>query len=105
MRFLALLPLALLSVGSSANPPARSPAAAVPPAGEVRPAPPDSFDRMNAFRETPGCKSILLQVAGEDRSRNGTRLDQQPPGRMILAVDRQVNGCHEVALLSEERRR
>src|SRR6185295_478329 len=97
-------PLALLSVGSSANPPAHVSAAPAPPPGEVRPPPPDSFDRMNAFREGPGCKSILRQVTGEDRSRNGTRLDQQPPGRTILAVDRQVNGCHEVALLSEERR-
>jgi hypothetical protein len=102
MRFLAIFPLALLAVGSAAHPPTHFPAA--PANGEARPAPPDSLDRMNAFREEPGCKSILRQVAGDHR-RNGTRLDPQPPGRMILAVDRQVNGCHEVALLSEERRR
>jgi hypothetical protein len=105
MRYLAIFPLILLSVGSSASPPAPGSAAAVPPLAEVRPPPPDSLDRINAFREGPGCTSIPRQVAGTDRSRNGTRLDQQPPGRAILAVDRQVNGCHEVALLSQERRR
>lgn len=103
MRFLAILPLALLATGSIANPPARP--AAVPPNGEIILTPRADPDRINAYREGPGCTSILRQVAGDNRRHNGTRLDQQPPGRAILAVDRQVNGCHEVALLSEERRR
>jgi hypothetical protein len=104
MRFLATFPLALLATSSIANPPARAPVA-VPPNGEIRLTPPADLDRMNAYREAPGCISIPRQVAGEDRSRDATRLDREPPGRIILAVDRQIGGCHEVALLSEERRR
>jgi hypothetical protein len=104
MRMIAATVLVLLPVASGANPPAQAPAAAVPPNGEIHVPLPD-LDRMNAFRQAPGCTSIPRQVAGEDRSHEGTRLDQQPPGRLILAVDRQVNGCHEVALLSQERRR
>lgn len=79
-------------------------AAASAPAPAPAPAP-DSFDRMNALgAPPPGCKSIPRQVAGENRRYNGTRLDQQPPGRLLLAVDRQINGCHQVTFARDELR-
>jgi hypothetical protein len=94
MRILALIPLALLAAAAPPQSPARqSPAPEAPP----------SLDRMNAFVQRPGCASITRQVAGEDRRYNGTRLDQQPPARLILAVDRHMDGCHEVVFASERR--
>ncbi|HYD11586.1 MAG TPA: hypothetical protein VEC11_01935 [Allosphingosinicella sp.] len=100
MRNLAFIPLALLCIG------------AAPPRGEPAPMPaqtapelnPHSFDRMNVMRARPNCESIPRQVAGDDRRYDGTRLDQQPPGRLILAVERHVNGCPEVAFANETRR-
>jgi len=41
----------------------------------------------------PDCIPIPVQVAGERREYHGSRLDQQPPARLLLAVDRRVNGC------------
>ena len=99
MRNLAFVPLAFLCVGAA---PQRE-----PPAMPAQTAPelnPHSFDRMNAMRARPNCESIPRQVAGEDRRYDGTRLDQQPPGRLILAVQREVNGCPEVAFANEIRR-
>lgn len=52
-----------------------------------------------------GCVPIARQVAGPDRPPSGTRLDQQPPGEMLLAVDREVDGCREVTRLRQERSR
>jgi hypothetical protein len=66
---------------------------------------PDAFDRMNQLRGLPACKSILQQVAGENRPYHGTRLDQQPPGHLLFAVDRQINGCHQATFVRGERRR
>lgn len=63
-----------------------------------------NYDPLNLYRERPGCTPVPQQVAGTER-RNGTRLDQQPPGRALLAVDRQVDGCREVTFISDERRR
>ena len=51
----------------------------------------------------PGCMPIVQQVAGEKREYRGTRLDQQPPARMLYAVDRRVNGCHEVTFVNDRR--
>ena len=65
---------------------------------------PPSLDRMNVYRMRPGCVPVQQQVARGER-RHGTRLDQQPPGQAFLAVDRMVDGCREVALIAEERRR
>ena len=99
MRNLAFVSLALLCIG------------AAPPQGD-RPAPaqtapelnPHGFDRMNVMPARPDCVSIPRQVAGEDRRYDGTRLDQQPAGRLILAVDRRVNGCPEVTFANQQRR-
>ena len=104
MRIVAAIFLVLLPLGAASATPSPERQAAVPPNGEIATRPADSFDRMNAFRQTPGCRPILNQVAGDGRRRNGTRLDQQPPGRLILAVDRQVDGCHEIVFLGRERR-
>lgn len=51
----------------------------------------------------PGCMPIVVQVAGEDREYRGTRLDEQPPARLLFAVDRQVNGCREATFVNERR--
>ena len=101
MRILALVPLALLCIGAAA------PQAAGPAPTPAQTAPelnPHSFDRMNAMPARPDCVSIPRQVSGEDRRYDGTRLDRQPPGRLILAVERRVNGCPEVVFADEQRR-
>ncbi len=58
----------------------------------------------NVLTTPEGCQSIPQQVAGENRRYPGTRLDQQPPGRVLHAVDRQVDGCREVTFVNEQRR-
>ena len=65
----------------------------------------DRLDPMNVYRERPGCVSIPRQVAGEDRTYDATRLDRLPRGTLLLAVEREVDGCPEVVLATEERRR
>jgi hypothetical protein len=52
-----------------------------------------------------GCVPIARQIAGPDRPAVGPRLDQQPPAKALLAVDRQVGGCREVTLINQERAR
>jgi len=99
MRKLAFVPFALLCIGA-APPQAAAPA----PAQAAPELNPHSFDRMNAMPARPDCVSIPRQVAGEDRRYDGTRLDRQPPGRLILAVERRVNGCPEVVFANEQRR-
>jgi hypothetical protein len=99
MRDLAFVPLALLCIGAAA--PQAGPPAPAQAAPELNP---HSFDRMNAMPARPDCVSIPRQVAGEDRRYDGTRLDRQPPGRLILAVERRVNGCPEVVFANEQRR-
>ena len=101
MRNLAFVPLAVLCLGAA------PPQASAPQAVPAQTAPelnPHSFDRMNAMRVRPDCVSVPRQVAGEDRRQDGTRLDRQPPGRLILAVQREVNGCPEVVFAGEQRR-
>lgn len=99
MRNLAFGPLALLCIGA-APPQAEAPV----PAQSAPELNPHGFDRMNAMPARPDCVSIPRQVAGEDRRQDGTRLDRQPPGRLILAVDRRVNGCPEVTFANQQRR-
>jgi hypothetical protein len=101
MRNLAFIPLAMLCIGA-APPHSAQPAPA--PAQTAPELNPHSFDRMNLMRARPDCESIPRQVAGDDRRYDGTRLDRQPPGRMILAVQREVNGCPEVVFANETRR-
>ena len=101
MRNLAFIPVALLCIGAAAPP---SDQAAPAPAQSAPELNPHGFDRMNVMPARPDCLSIPRQVAGEDRRYDGTRLDQQPPGRLILAVERHVNGCPEVVFANEVRR-
>ncbi|HVQ06926.1 MAG TPA: hypothetical protein VMS43_00675 [Allosphingosinicella sp.] len=102
MRILAAFPLALLPLAAATSAPAPS----GPPTAHSAPASgAESFDRMNVYRAQPHCDSIPRQVAGEDRDYPGMRLDRQPPGRLLYAVERQVDGCREAVLVSEERRR
>ena len=100
MRKLAFVPLALLCIGAT-------PPQGAPPPAPAQTAPelnPHSFDRMNVMQARPNCESVPRQVAGEDREYDGTRLDRLPPGRTILAVQREVNGCPEVAFANGQRR-
>ena len=99
MRKLAFVPLVLLGMGA-APPQVAQPA----PAQTAQELNPHGFDRMNAMPERPDCVSIPRQVAGEDRRYDGTRLDRQPAGRLILTVQREVNGCPEVVFANEQRR-
>lgn len=99
MRKLAFISLALLCLGAA--PPNR--AAPIAPR-DTPPEPSPPFDRMNLMRDRQGCVSIPRQVAGEDRRYDGTRLDRQPPGRLMLAVQREVNGCPEAVFVGSWRR-
>lgn len=104
MRVLACVAFALLPIGSSsAQTGPNSPGSGEDGAAALNPA--DGMDPMNLYRTRPGCVSIPRQVAGEDREYRGTRLDQLPPGKLLLAVERRVDGCPEIVLASEERRR
>jgi hypothetical protein len=86
---LAILAAALLL-------PASAPAPQAPPAQAEQP---ERHRTPNAHGDRPGCTPIVQQVAGENRKYRGTRLDQQPPAQLLLAVDRQVGGCREVTFL------
>ena len=103
MRVPAISALVLLPLAASAATPVEE----APAAGSaVVPAEPaESLDRMNVYRVRPDCVSIPQQVAGEDREYDATRLDRLPPGKLLLAVEREVGGCPEAVLASEERRR
>ncbi len=99
MRGLAFVPLASLCLGAAPPQPGPSAPSQVPGTDAT-----PSFDRMNVMPGQPACVSIPRQVAGEDRRYDGTRLDRQPPGRLILAVDRRFNGCPEVTFANQQRR-
>ena len=101
MRNLAFVPLALLCVGAAPQQSGQPAPEAAQTAPELNP---HGFDRMNVMPARPDCMSIPRQVAGEDRRHDGTRLDRQPPGRLILAVERRVGGCPEVVFANELRR-
>jgi hypothetical protein len=56
----------------------------------------------NVFEQRTGCLPILQQVqdqARRDRTGDARTLDQEPPAALLLAVDRQVNGCREVTFV------
>ena len=90
---------AMLALPLGGEPETRPERAAAPPAT-------DSGRRIpNFLGEREGCTPIVVQVAGEDRVYRGTRLDQQPPARMIYAVDREVEGCRAVTFVNEVDRR
>ena len=94
---IALLALTLALPLSAA---AHSPEAPDEPRAVAEPQP----HMPNAFvRERPGCMPIVQQVAGENREYRGRTLDQQPPARLLYAVDRQVNGCREVTFVHDRR--
>ena len=89
---LAILTAALLLPASAPAPDAAPPQAAQ---AEQR----GTHRTPNAHRDLPGCTPIAQQVAGENRKYRGTRLNEQPPAQMLLAVDRHVGGCREVTFL------
>jgi hypothetical protein len=77
----------------AAAPPSR-PAAHLPDAPSA-----DRFDPINAYRTRQGCRSIPQQVAGADRRYEGSRLDRQPPGHLLLAVGREIDGCPQATVI------
>lgn len=51
------------------------------------------------------CRTPRQQIARENRRHRageGHRLDREPPAHMLLAVDRQVDGCHELTFVRRE---
>jgi hypothetical protein len=101
MRIIAAAALVILPLtATAAQPVPREPGQRAEAMPDLRP----SLDPMNVYRSRSGCVPIAQQVARGER-RNGTRLDQQPPGQGFLAVDRMVDGCREVTLIAEEQRR
>ena len=108
MRKMAAFTVALLPLAVAAAPPprtdtAQAEGARAAPHGEIRVGEATTADHMNIFRQGPGCVPIERQVAGENRRYRGTRLDQEPAGRLILAVDRRIGQCHEVVMASDRR--
>jgi hypothetical protein len=104
MRALSIAAVALFPLAAGAAPPTQH----VPEAeaGSVVPLPFGwKSDSMNLYRTRAGCESIPQQVAGDDREYLGTRLDRLPPGKMLHAVERQVDGCPVVTFVAEERQR
>jgi hypothetical protein len=96
MRLLLTAALLAFPATSSAHPPAPTAPATAPSSLPE----PSHFDRNNAHREMAGCTPIVQQVAGPTQRPPGSRLDQQPPAKMLLAVDRHVGGCHEVTFVT-----
>lgn len=94
------IPLFAFTLALPLSAAAQTPSAPVEPrAGpEFQPHMPNAFER-----ERPGCLPIVQQIAGENREYSGSRLDQQPPARLLFAVDRQVDGCREVTFVHERR--
>ena len=91
MRALAVALLGLLALTAGAAPPGAGEGVLQNP--------------MNRYREAPDCLPIPRQVAGADRRYKGNRLDQQPPGRLLHAVERRVDGCRTVTFVADERLR
>jgi hypothetical protein len=82
------------------------PAAAPEPNSRAAPAAPapDFADPMNVLRERPGCRSVLRQVQEQSKRPDIRRgeartLDREPSAHLLLAVDRQVDGCREVTFV------
>jgi len=103
MRIMAAFAVALLPLAAAAAAPHPAATAQAAPHGEIRVGEAPTNDHMNIFRQGPGCVPIERQVMGENRHYSGTRLDQEPPGRLILAVDRRVGQCHEVVMVNAQR--
>ena len=107
MRLLAAIPLSLLaaaSVAATRAAPSAHPGHAAQ-GGEIRVDPAPTADVMNNYTQSANCTPISRQVSGEDRRYPGTRLDQEPAGRLmefwhdelvkpVRAIDHEVNGCH-----------
>ena len=51
------------------------------------------------------CVANRVQHADQFGSTRPRRLDEMPPGKLYLSVMREVDGCQEMVLVSEERGR
>ena len=102
MRVRTVAALALLPLAAGAASPTGD-AGSEPALANSAPA--DIRDPMNLYRERPDCESIPRQVAGQDRDYGATRLGELPPGKLLHAVDREVDGCPVVTFVAEERLR
>ena len=89
--------LLVAALAAQATAPAQTPTAEAP-------AEPQRAARNMLQEPRPGCTPIVVQVSGENRRYEGTRLDQQPPAQLLYAVDRNVDGCREVTFVNDEDR-
>jgi hypothetical protein len=86
MRFLAALPLALMPLASAASVPPTS----VPRQGEIVLTPPAHCTLEGQVQRTDAPGMVEAR-----------RLDQLPPGRLDLAVMREVGGCPQPVTIRE----
>ncbi len=83
---------------------------ALPASSLAQPAPKDRMPSPpRAITVPPGSKvnciaNRVQHADGFDTSRP-RRLDEMPPGKLYLSVMREVDGCQELVLVSEERNR
>ena len=99
---LLILGAALAAQNGVMFPPSAPQARDMPTPFTLRPAPEASGDPLtmpNALGSRPGCLPLVVQVARDKRDRPGSRLDQQPPAQLLLAVDRHVDGCREATII------
>ena len=66
-------------------------------------------ERAAGLERTPGnrldCATLRVEHAGPAAPLGARRLDELPAGQLYHAVERQVDGCRELVLVSEERGR
>lgn len=72
--------------------------------------PPQPAPRTAPVATTPQASRVDCFAARVEHARPGEparsrRLDEMPPGRLYHAVERSVDGCRELVLVSEERER
>lgn len=92
-----VIALVALQAALPAAVPALQPAPTLPP--------PTVTDMPNAFTQAPNCLPIIRQIQEQAKRTRDTEyrtLDREPPAHLLLAVDRQVNGCREAAFLRRD---
>lgn len=94
MRNLVLLAVLALPASSIAQPPSSKPAPLAPRAFGAAPA-----------SAKLDCVANRVEHADQLGTTKPRRLDELPPGKLYLSVMREVDGCHELVLVSEERGR
>ena len=66
------------------------------------PSPQDSFTPypyVGAFGDDRECTDVRVRHAEETKNIRGQRLGELPPGDLILAVDREIDGCRKPVIV------